>query len=99
MVAITGNVGLSMLGRTSFPEIDITGITMPIAKHNFIVKDVNELVDTVREAYKIASSGRKGPVLIDVLKNVQIAEADYESQSPVKPTVKPASCEAVMQAA
>lgn len=99
MVAITGNVGLSMLGRASFHEIDITGITMPIAKHNFIVKDVNELVDTVREAYKIASSVRKDPVLIVVLKNVQIAEADYESQSPVKPTVKPASREAVMQTA
>lgn len=82
MVAITGNVALSNLGRDSFQEVDITGITMPITKHNYIVKDVNELADTVRQAFYIANSGRKGPVLIDVLKNVQTAECDYE---PVKP--------------
>lgn len=82
MVAITGNVALTNLGRDSFQEVDITGITMPITKHNYIVKDVAELADTVRQAFYIANSGRKGPVLIDVLKNVQVAEYDYE---PVKP--------------
>lgn len=84
MVAITGNVGLSNLGRDSFQEVDITGITMPITKHNFIVKDVSELADTVRRAFYIAASGRKGPVLIDVLKNVQTAECEYEPASPAK---------------
>ncbi len=82
MVAITGNVALSNLGRDSFQEVDIAGITMPITKHNFIVKDISELADTVRRAFYIASSGRKGPVLIDVLKNVQTAECDYEPASP-----------------
>ena len=76
MVAITGNVGLSLLGRDSFQEIDICGITMPITKHNFIVKDVRELADVVRKAFYLAGSGRKGPVLIDILKNVQIDECE-----------------------
>ena len=62
MVAVTGNVGLSMLGRDSFQEVDIAGITMPITKHNYIVKDVKELADTIRHAFYIANSGRKGPV-------------------------------------
>ena len=77
MVAVTGNVGLNMLGRDSFQEVDIAGITMPITKHNYIVKDVKELADTIRHAFYIANSGRKGPVLIDILKNVQIAECEY----------------------
>ncbi len=85
LVAITGNVGLNMLGRDSFQEVDIAGITMPITKHNFIVKDVNELADTIRKAFNIASSGRKGPVLIDILKNVQIAECDYQPAKPLPP--------------
>lgn len=84
MVAITGNVSLDFLGRDSFQEVDITGITMSVTKHNFIVKDVNELADTVREAFRIATSGRKGPVLIDILKNVQIAECEYERKQPIK---------------
>ncbi len=83
MVAVTGNVGLSMLGRDSFQEVDIAGITMPITKHNFIVKDVSELAATIRSAFRIASSGRKGPVLIDILKNVQTAEYDYEPATPL----------------
>lgn len=83
VVAITGNVGLNMLGRDSFQEIDITGITMPITKHNYIVKDVTELADVIREAFYLANSGRKGPVLIDILKNVQIAETEYEAKAPV----------------
>ena len=82
MVAITGNVGLNMLGRDSFQEIDIAGITIPITKHNYIVKDVSELADVIRQAFYIANSGRKGPVLIDILKNVQIAECEYEPQKP-----------------
>lgn len=82
MVAVTGNVGLNMLGRDSFQEIDIAGITIPITKHNYIVKDVNELAETVRRAFYIANSGRKGPVLIDILKNVQTAECEYEPQKP-----------------
>lgn len=84
VVAVTGNVGVNFLGRDSFQEIDITGITMPVTKHNFIVKDVNELADTIREAFTIANSGRKGPVLIDILKNVQVSEADYVPGEPVR---------------
>ncbi|MBO5327576.1 MAG: biosynthetic-type acetolactate synthase large subunit [Clostridia bacterium] len=91
MVAITGNVGLNMLGRDSFQEIDIAGITIPITKHNFIVKDVKDLAETVRKAFYIASSGRKGPVLIDILKNVQIAECEYEPATPVKYVQSPVS--------
>lgn len=82
MVAVTGNVGINFLGRDSFQEVDICGITIPVTKHNFIVKDVSELADTVRKAFYIANSGRKGPVLIDILKNVQIAECDYEPAKP-----------------
>lgn len=91
MVAITGNVPVSLLGRDSFQEVDIAGITMPITKHNYIVKDVNELADTVREAFKIAMSGRCGPVLIDVPKDVQQALCDYEPQPAVR--VQPKPCE------
>lgn len=83
LVAITGNVGISNLGRDSFQEIDITGVTMPITKHNYIVKDVKELADVIRQAFYIANSGRKGPVLVDILKNVQTAEYDYEPRSPL----------------
>ena len=98
VVAITGNVGLNMLGRDSFQEIDITGITMPITKHNFIIKDVKDLAPAIRQAFKIANSGRKGPVLIDILKNVQIAETDYEPHTPEKLTRKPVQKSAVEDA-
>lgn len=84
MVAITGNVGCALLGLDSFQEVDITGITMPITKHNFIVKDVNRLADTIREAFYIANSGRKGPVLVDVPKDITIKKADFENK-PIKP--------------
>ena len=84
MVAITGNVGLNFLGRDSFQEIDICGITIPITKHNFIVKDIKDLADTIRKAFYIANSGRKGPVLVDILKNVQNAEYEYEPHKPQK---------------
>ncbi|MBO5783315.1 MAG: biosynthetic-type acetolactate synthase large subunit [Clostridia bacterium] len=96
MVAITGNVGLSMLGRDSFQEVDICGITMPITKHNFIVKNIDDLADTVREAFRIASTGRKGPVLVDILKNVQQAEAEYEPKTPVQYTPRKVSADSAM---
>jgi acetolactate synthase-1/2/3 large subunit len=78
MVAITGQVPTSLLGKDSFQEVDITGITMPVTKHNYIVKDVEKLADTVREAFSIARSGRPGPVLIDICKDVTANETDYE---------------------
>ena len=82
MVAITCNVGVSLLGRDSFQEIDITGVTMPITKYNFIVKDIKKLADTVRRAFTIAQSGRPGPVLIDITKDVTAAEYEYTPQEP-----------------
>ena len=82
MVAITCNVGVSLLGRDSFQEIDITGVTMPITKYNFIVKDITKLADTVRRAFTIAQSGRPGPVLIDITKDVTAAEYEYTPQEP-----------------
>ncbi len=78
MVAITGNVPCSLIGKDSFQEIDITGITLPITKHNYFVNDINELADSIREAFSIAKSGRPGPVLVDVPKDVQIATCEYE---------------------
>ncbi len=77
MVAITGNVPTTMIGKDSFQEINITGITLPITKHNYFVTDVNELADTIREAFSIAKSGRPGPVLVDIPRDVQIAECDF----------------------
>ncbi len=84
MVAITGNVGVSLLGKDSFQEIDIAGVTMPITKHNFIVKDVEQLADTMRRAFQIAKSGRPGPVLVDITKNVTATETEYEPMAPVE---------------
>ena len=82
VVAITGNVGCSALGLDSFQEVDITGVTIPITKHNYIVKDINKLADTIREAFYLANSGRKGPVLIDVPKDVTAATCEYTAQKP-----------------
>lgn len=82
LVAITGNVSTDLLGLDSFQEVDITGVTIPITKHNFIVKDISELADTLRLAFKIAGSGRKGPVLVDIPKDITAAKYEYE---PVKP--------------
>lgn len=84
VVAITANVAVSLLGKDSFQEIDIKGVTMPITKHNYIVKDIETLADTIRDAFRIAQSGRKGPVLIDITKDVTAAKAYYESVKPVK---------------
>ncbi len=80
MVAITGNVPVALLGKDSFQEVDITGITMPITKHNFIVKNVKDLAKTVRKAFYIAQDGRPGPVLIDIPKDVTSAMAEYEKE-------------------
>ena len=82
VVAITCNVGCSLLGKDSFQEVDISGITMPITKHNYIVKDVNKLADTIREAFYIANSGRKGPVLIDIPKDVTAQKCEYKYKEP-----------------
>ena len=83
IVAITCNVGVSLLGKDSFQEIDITGITLPITKHNFIVKDVNNLAATIRKAFVIAKKGRPGPVLIDIPKDVTANKAEYVKEKPV----------------
>ena len=87
MVAITGNVGTGSLGRDSFQEVDITGVTMPVTKHNYMVKDVTRLAETLREAFFIAASGRPGPVLVDVPKDIQQAVTEYEPAAPrqIKP--------------
>ncbi len=82
MVAITANVAVPMLGRDSFQEIDIAGVTMPITKHNYIVKDVNKLADTIRMAFHIARSGRPGPVLVDITKDVTANSAEYTPEKP-----------------
>ena len=82
VVAITCNVTVPLLGKDSFQEIDITGVTMPITKHNFIVKDVTKLADVIRAAFRIAKEGRPGPVLIDVTKDVTAAECDYIKETP-----------------
>ena len=80
MVAITCNVGVSLLGKDSFQEIDIAGVTMPITKHNYIVKDVHKLADTIRKAFEIARTGRPGPVLIDIPKDVTANTCEYVKQ-------------------
>ena len=89
MVAITGNVPCSLIGRDSFQEVDITGVTLPITKHNYFVSRVEELADTIREAFAIAKSGRPGPVLVDVPKDVQVAKYEFEDQGVVEKTPLP----------
>ncbi len=85
LVAITGNVSTELLGLDSFQEVDITGVTLPITKHNFIVKNIAQLADTIRLAFDIAGSGRKGPVLVDIPKDITAATCEY---TPVKPISK-----------
>lgn len=82
MVAITCNVPIDQLGNDSFQEVDIFGITLPIVKHNYMVKDVNRLAEVLREAFYIAASGRPGPVLVDIPKNLTIEQAQYQYQAP-----------------
>ena len=84
VVAITCNVGNSLLGKDSFQEIDITGVTMPITKYNFIVKDVNKLAQVIRRAFTIAQTGRPGPVLVDITKDVTGALCEYEKEVPAQ---------------
>lgn len=101
MVAITCNVTLPLLGRDSFQEVDIAGIVMPITKHSFIVKDVNELADTLRRAFRIAKEGRPGPVLVDITKDATANECDYikETPKPIERITDTISEEAVENAA
>jgi len=82
MVAITANVAVNLLGRDSFQEIDIAGVTMPITKHNYIVKDIKKLAATIRKAFRIAKSGRPGPVLVDITKDVTAAKTEYTRMIP-----------------
>ena len=84
LVAITGNVPRAMIGRDSFQEVDIFGVTMPITKHNYMVKDIANLADTLRSAFKLAISGRPGPVLVDLPKDIQIATYEYTPQPKVE---------------
>ncbi|MDE6434894.1 MAG: biosynthetic-type acetolactate synthase large subunit [Lachnospiraceae bacterium] len=102
LVAITANVGVSLLGKDSFQEIDIAGVVMPITKHSFIVKNIHELANTIRRAFKIAKSGRPGPVLVDVTKDVTANLADYEYKAPeeilpVTDTIKDCDLEEVVK--
>ena len=85
LVAITGNVPMNLLGKDSFQEVDITGITMPITKHNYIVKDVNKLQEVIKDAFRIAKEGRPGPVLIDIPKNIQIEKTEYKELAKTEP--------------
>ncbi len=89
LVAITGNVPCSLIGKDSFQEIDITGVTLPITKHNYFVNKIEDLADTIREAFQIAKSGRPGPVLIDIPKDVQVGKYEYTPQAVVEKTPLP----------
>lgn len=89
MVAITANVPDSLIGRDAFQEICITGITLPVTKHNYFVNKIEDLEPAIREAFKIANSGRKGPVLVDITKDVTAAMVDYNSKSPLELQQKP----------
>lgn len=99
MVAITGNVPCSLIGRDSFQEVDIMGVTMPITKHNFIVKDVAKLADTLRLAFQIAKSGRPGPVLVDIPKDVQVNECEFTPQAMLPEEAKPLAAQEALEAA
>ncbi len=103
MVAITCNVTLPLLGKDSFQEVDIAGVTMPITKHSFIVKDVNDLAAAIRSAFKIAQTGRPGPVLVDIPKDVTAAVTEFEPKTPeIIPrktdTIRESDIDAVLQA-
>jgi len=96
VIAITGNVSNSMIGRDAFQEIDITGVTLPITKHNFFVRDINVLADTIREAFKIATSGRPGPVLIDIPNDIQIGTCEFKPLKKVVPAKPPKADDAMI---
>ena len=97
MVIITANVGVDYIGKDSFQEVFITGITQPITKHNYAVRDITKLADTVRDAFKIAGSGRKGPVLIDIPKDITAATCEFKRQSAWVEPKQPAASEAQLQ--
>ncbi|MCR4615942.1 MAG: biosynthetic-type acetolactate synthase large subunit [Clostridiales bacterium] len=99
LVAITGNVCKSMLGHDGFQEVDIYGITLPITKHSFIVSSVETLADNLRDAFRIASSGRKGPVLVDIPMDILCAFTDFEHKTPAQPDPDPEICAEDIQAA
>ena len=99
LVAITGNVPCSLIGKDSFQEIDITGVTMPITKHNFFVSRVEELADTLREAFLIAKSGRPGPVLVDIPKDVQVGKTEFERKPVAEKSPLPKVSEALIDEA
>ncbi len=99
MVAITGNVPCSLIGKDSFQEIDITGVTLPITKHNYFVHKIEDLADTLREAFSVAKSGRPGPVLVDIPKDVQVAKYEFEPQSIVEKQPLPKVKDKYVQAA
>ena len=84
MVAITGNVGTSLIGKDSFQEVYIAGITMPITKHNFVVRHVEELADVLRDAFRIANTGRPGPVLVDIPKDVTAAVCEFQNKPKIE---------------
>lgn len=88
MVAITGNVAVPNIGKDSFQEVDIVGVTMPVVKHNFTVRDIKDLQKTIKEAFIFANEGRKGPVLIDIPKDIQNAEYEYMEDMEVRPYIK-----------
>lgn len=83
MVCITGNVAKNLIGKDSFQEVYITGVTMPVTKHNFLVKDINDLANTIREAFRIANTGRKGPVLIDIPKDITNERCDFKNSEKI----------------
>ncbi len=99
LVAITGNVPNSLIGKDSFQEIDITGVTLPITKHNFFVKKIEDLADTIREAFLIAKSGRPGPVLVDIPKDVQTAQYEFENKPIAEKINPPKVCDCLIQQA
>ena len=96
LLAITGNVANNLIGRDCFQEIDISGVTLPITKHNFIVHNVEDLADTIREAIKIAKSGRPGPVLVDIPKDIQLAKCEFSYKAPVVKDENPPAPEAAV---
>ncbi len=99
LLAITGNVSTAMIGRDGFQEVDIVGVTYPIVKHSYMVKDVSKLADTIREAMQIAQSGRPGPVLIDIPKDVQLAKTEFVNKEKVELFENPPFDEALVEKA
>ena len=86
MVCFTGQVSMDLIGTDAFQEADITGLTRPITKHNFLISDVTKLADTISQAFYIASTGRPGPVVVDLPKDVSLAEIDFEwPETPARP--------------